>query len=373
MDKSFSKFVFFLFFAVLYSCTSKEIGKKEVSVDVITETVVSKTIPAVFSFVGVAKSSHEVEIRARVEGYLESVDYKEGAFVKEGDLLYTLDKRPFEAAVQNAKGELAKQKAVLWNAKKSLERLEPLFKQNAASKKDLDSATADDLTAKAELQSAKAKLLQAELNLSYTTIKSPISGLSADTNYKEGALITPGANALLTTISVVDPIWVYFSVSENERLKLKKEEDEHRLIFPEDDPQIELVLADGSIFPQKGKVNFASPSIDQKTGTMSVRASLPNPGNVLMPGQFVRINVLGALRQNAIVIPQKALLEGKNGMFVYVVADGKTAISNVEVGDWYENGWIIKSGLKDGDVVIIEGVNKIAPGMPLNILKNETK
>jgi len=120
-------------------------------------------------------------------------------------------------------------------------------------------------------------------------------------------------------------------------------------------------------------VNFASPSIDQKTGTMSVRASLPNPGNVLMPGQFVRINVLGALRQNAIVIPQKALLEGKNGMFVYVVADGKTAISNVEVGDWYENGWIIKSGLKDGDVVIIEGVNKIAPGMPLNILKNETK
>lgn len=358
----------------LISCNHQENSKKkEIAIDVVTEIVVSKTIPAVFSFVGFTQSSHEVEIRARVEGYLETVDFKEGSFVKEGDLLYTLDKKPFEAAVQNAKGDLAKQKAILWNAKKSLERLEPLFEQKAASRKDLDSATADDLRAKAELQSAKARLIQAQINLNYTTIKSPISGLAADTHYKPGALITPGANALLTTISIVDPIWVYFSVSENERLKLKKEEKENQLIIPEDDLEIQLVLADGSIFPQKGKVNFASPSIDQKTGTMSVRASLPNPNSTLMPGQFVRINVLGALRQNAIVIPQKAVLEGKNGMFVYVAIDGKAAIRNLEVGDWYENGWIIKSGLKDGDLVIVEGVNKLSPGTLLNILKTDNK
>lgn len=343
-------------------------------VDVKVETIKPSTIPALYSFAGTIQSSHQVEIRARVEGYLEKVVYKEGGFVNAGDTLYLLDKKPFEAALEDAKGALSKQQAILWNAKRTKERLEPLFKEKAASRKDLDTSIAEELTAQAEVQSAKAKLMQAELDLSYTTIKSPISGLASDTNYKEGALITPGANGLMTTVSVVDPIWVYFSISENDILKSKSEELKQQLVFPKTgELDIEVVLADGSIYPHKGKVNFASPTIDQKTGTMSIRAVLPNPGNILVPGQFVRVNVIGATRPKAIVIPQRAVLEGKNGMFVYVVINNKAEIRNVEVGDWYQNNWIIHSGLIEGDVVITDGVNKVRPGVPVNILNEEMK
>jgi membrane fusion protein (multidrug efflux system) len=320
---------------------------------------------------GFTQSSHEVEIRARVEGYLEKVAYKEGSFVNEGEVLYYLDHKPFEAALENAKGALSKQQAILWNAKKTKERLEPLYKEKAASRKDLDAAISEELSATAEVQSAKAKLMQAELDLGYTTIKSPISGLAADTNYKEGALITPGQNALLTTVSVVDPIYVFFSISENERLKFRKQEVNNEIMIPKDDLEIELILADNTIYPFKGKVNFSSPTIDQKTGTMSIRAALPNQGNVLMPGQFVRINVIGVKRPNAIMVPQRAVLEGKNGMFVYVVIDNKTEIRQVEVGDWYEKNWIILSGLVAGDVIIIDGVNKVRPGSPVHIIEPE--
>ncbi len=171
---------------LLFSCNTKEpAGKQARVIDVKTEIIVPKTIPAIFTFVGFIKSSHEVEIRARVEGYLEKVVYKEGEFVNAGDDLYYLDKKPYEASLENAKGALSKQQAILWNAKKTKERLEPLFKEKAASRKDLDNAISGELMAMAEVQSAKAKLMQAELDLSYTTIKSPISGLTADTNYKE--------------------------------------------------------------------------------------------------------------------------------------------------------------------------------------------
>ncbi len=350
------------------ACSKKETAPQQsFAVGVETVTIEPRTIPAIYSFVGFTQSSHQVEIRARVEGYLEDVAYKEGALVNAGDVLYLLDKKPFEAAVEIAKGALSREQAILWNAKKTKERLEPLFKENAASRKDLDSAISEELTAQAQVQSAKAKLQQAELDLSYTTIRSPISGLAADTNYKEGALITPGAQGLLTTVSVLDPIYVYFSVSENERLKFNTEEAKKEIIFPSNGEfEIELMLADGTTFPHRGKVNFSSPTIDQKTGTMSIRAALPNPGNILVPGQFVRINVLGISRPDAILIPQKAVLEGKNGMFVYVVIDGKAQIRNVEAGDWYQNDWIMRSGLQKGDVVIVDGVNKVKPNTPVN-------
>lgn len=369
------KFLIFRCFSILLvlnitACSKKETAQKQpFTVGVKTLIIEPRTIPAIYSFVGFTQSSHQVEIRARVEGYLEDVAYKEGALVNAGDVLYLLDKKPFEAAVEIAKGALSREQAILWNAKKTKERLEPLFKENAASRKDLDSAISEELTAQAQVQSAKAKLQQAELDLSYTTIRSPISGLAADTYYKEGSLITPGAQGLLTTVSVLDPIYVYFSVSENERLKFNSEEAKKEIIFPSNGEfEIELMLADGTTFPHRGKVNFSSPTIDQKTGTMSIRAALPNPGNILVPGQFVRINVLGISRPNAILVPQKAVLEGKNGMFVYVVIDGKAQIRNVEAGDWYQNDWIMRSGLQKGDVVIVDGVNKVKPNTPVTTL-----
>lgn len=363
-----------LIFCLIFlpSCTSQENGNNTTpSVKVVTQTIEPKTIPAKYSFVGFTHSSHEVEIRARVEGYLEKVVFTEGSFVKAGETLYELDKKPFEAALEKAKGSLAKQEAILWNATEVKKRLEPLFEQNAASKKDLDTAISDELKAQAEVQSAKAELMEAELNLGYTTIKTPISGLSADTNYYEGALITPSSSELLTTISVIDPIYVYFSISENERLKFKKEESNNQIIFPKDKRlQIELVLADDSTYPYKGEVNFSSPTIDQQTGTLSIRASLPNNEETLIPGQFVRIHVIGVLRPNAIVVSQTAVLEGKNGMFVYVVVNKKAEVRNIEVGDFDGNNWIVKSGLIAGDVVITEGVNKVKPGSLVTIMEN---
>lgn len=339
------------------------------SVGVRTLTVDPATFPVVYEYIGFTQSSHLVEIRARVEGYLDKIAYTEGQFVNQGDLLFQLNKGSFEAGLDNARGVLAREEAILWNAQKNEERLKPLFEQNAVSRRDLDNAIAEKLAANASVQSAKAKVKEAELNLGYTTIRSPISGLAADSLYREGALISPGPNSLLTTISVINPIWVNFSVSEGELLKNREEVVQGRVIYPKDmNFDVEVVLSDGVVFPLKGKVSFASPSINEKMGTMSMRAVLPNPEEILRPGQFVRVRIIGANRPDTVLVPQHAVLNGKNGMFVYVVNQGKAEIRNVNVGDWQGNDWIIKSGLEKGDQVIVDGVNKVQAGVPVQVL-----
>jgi membrane fusion protein (multidrug efflux system) len=323
-------------------------------------TVKKETIPYVYDSVGYAESSHLVEIRARVEGYLEEIAYVEGSRVEIGDLLFKLDQRNFVAAVEQAKGSLEREKALLWNAKQTVDRLTPLYEKHAASKKDLDDATASLLASQASVQTAQASLDSAQINLSYTVITSPIQGLAGKSNFREGALISPGPSNLMTTVNTLDPIWVYFSISENQMLKIEREISNHTLVEPKDKNYVvEVLLADGSLFAGRGKVDFAAPTYDQKTGTLTLRAQFPNPKNILRPGQFVRVKVLGAIRPNAIFVPQKAVLEGKSGMFVYVVRDGKAAIQNVVVGDWYGDNWIVKEGLKEGEQVIVDGVNKV--------------
>ncbi|MBS0623414.1 MAG: efflux RND transporter periplasmic adaptor subunit [Verrucomicrobia bacterium] len=327
-----------------------------------------QTIPADFTFVGVAKSSHPVEIRARVEGYLLTIDYTEGSLVEPNQLLFRLDPRPFIASLDAAKGELARQEAVLWRAKKSLERIEPLYKQNAASLRDLDDATAAVLTAEASVMIAKANVVQAELNLSYTYITSPIKGLTGRALFREGTLITPSINGLLTYVSIVDPIWVYFSVSDHDLLQMRGERES--LHIPEtQEYTVFLTLSNGTKFPYPGKVNFASPTLDPQTGTMTVRASFPNPEEDIFPGQFVRATVTGILRPNAIFVPQQSVLQGKNGMFVFVISqDNKVSVRHIEVGDWYGEYWVIKKGLTAGDIVVVEGVNKIQDDAAVHVL-----
>lgn len=366
------RFLLYLFFALsLASCSKEEkASHAPVAMGVRVKTISPVSIPEVFEFVGFAQSSHQVEIRARVEGYLDEIAYKEGGFIQQGDLMFQLDPRTYETAVENAKGVLAKQEAVLWNAKRTKERLKILFDQKASSRRDLDNAIAEELSAQAEVQSAKARLKDAELNLSYTTITSPIGGLTSDSNFQEGALITPGDSGLLATVSTVDPIWVYFNVTERNILTLNEQEAKGLVMMPENmNFEIELLLSDGSVYPIRGKVNFTSPVLDQKTGTINVRAEVANPQRIIMPGQFVRVRVLGATRPNAILVPQKAVLQGKDGTYVYIVNSEKKAETRaIQVGNWHGADWIVYSGLKEGDRVIIDGVNKIHPGSLVKVL-----
>lgn len=364
--------LFFCFFLIfVYGCSSKPKESQPISVQAFC--VEQHDIPATFQFVGVAKSSHPVEIRARVEGYLDSIDYIEGTIVEPSQKLFQLDPSQFIASLQEAKGELARQEAILWRAKRALERIEPLYKENAASLRDYDNATAQVLTAEADVISAKANVTQAELNLGYTSIISPIKGWSGKAIYREGTLITPSINGLLTQVSVIDPIWVNFSVTDEQLLEGRAEGEAHRLILPDQQNYtVALELSDGSMFPYKGIVNFTSPTLDPETGTMMVRSQFNNPEAVLLPGQFVRAYVSGAYWRDAIVVPQAAVFQGREGMFVFVVNENQTAeLRSVQVGSWFETYWIIEQGLEAGEQVVSSGVNKLQNGSKVKIISTE--
>jgi membrane fusion protein (multidrug efflux system) len=342
-------------------------------VEVSVEKVESKTIPAVFEYIGVVQSSHEVEIRARVTGYLEEIGYLEGSFVKKGSLLFEIDPRSFQAALAKAQAQLAREKAVQWEAQRSVQRFTPLYEQKAASQRDLDNAIASQMSADAQVLAAQAQVEDAEINLGFTTILSPVDGLSSQAKFRVGSLISPGQD-MMTTVSVIDPIWVNFSVSEQDVLGSQDQIRQGRLIFPPNDEfGIELILADQSVFPERGTVNFASPSYSQKTGTMMIRAILPNPNDILRPGQFVRVRIHGATRPNAIVVPQKAVQQGEEGSFVFVVnRENRAEARLIDPGPWDGSNWVIWGGLKAGDLVIVTGVNKVLPGAPI-IVKGEIK
>lgn len=354
----------------LNGCAKKPVKKEITSIAVTTFCVTPQTIPANYEYVGVARSSHPVEIRARVEGYLLDIAYKEGTEVCKDQILFHIDPKPFEAALDEAQGELAEKQALLWNAKRNVERLKPLFDQNAVSRRDLDVAISQELATQAQVASAKAKVESAELNLGYTTITSPINGMAGASKFRAGTLISPGSNGLLTTVSIVNPIWVYFSISDTELLEEQQERKAHQLEMPEQ-YDVALFFSDGSKFPYMGQVKFTSPTLDQQTGTLMLRATFPNPQNQVKPGQFVRVRVMGAYRPNAIFVPQTAVMHGLGGAFVYVVEEGRAKRRNVTAGGWYSNYWIIKSGLKARDEVVVEGVNKIQEGWPVKIIKTD--
>lgn len=373
MKCKFLKLYYLLFvigLSLFSSCHHEKPTPKTPPIEVTVEIIDPKTIPAVFEYIGVVQSSHEVEIRARVTGYLDTIGYLEGSYVKKGDLLFQLDPRPFQAALAKAKAQLAKEQAVLWQAERAVKRFKPLYEQKAASQRDLDNAIASEMAAEAQVLEAQAQVADAEINLSYTTIRSPVSGLSSQAKYRVGSLISPSQD-MLTTVSVIDPIWVVFSVSEQDILESQDELSKGRMIFPPDEEFIiELILADQTLFPEKGSVNFTSPFYSQKTGTMTMRAVLPNPKDIIRPGQFVRVKIYGAKRPNAIAVPQQAVQQGQNGSFVFVVnAESQAEVRLIKPGPWDQNNWIIWEGLKTGDQVIISGVNKVLPGSPVTIIQ----
>ncbi len=326
--------------------------------------------PATFEFTGKTASSQQVEINARVEGYLDKIAYVEGSLVKTGQLLFQLDPKQFQAALASAKANLAQQEALLTRARQTLARVKPLAKQNAVSQQDLDNATANVLASEAQVQAAKASVEQAQLNLGYTTIKSPLNGLSSSANYREGALIRAGGSgSQLTTIVQIDPMWVNFGVGENEVLKIRAQQEAGQLSRPGlSKVQVDLILADGATYPQKGQITFMDPVINAQTGTYNIRAVVPNPDNQLSPGQFVRVQLRGAVRPNAIMVPQVAVMQGPSGKFVFVVGPDNTARPTpIQVGDWYGDQWIINSGLQAGDRVVVDGAVRLQPGASVQI------
>ncbi len=342
------------------------LGPPEVTV----MTVAARDTPVDIEFTAQTQSSREVEIRARVDGFLDKRMYNEGQEVKTGQVMFLMDPKPFQAALQTARGQLAQQEASLVVAQQNLARVRPLAAQEALSQKDLDDAIGSEKQAQAAVIAAQGQVETAELNLSYTTIKSPLNGLASYARQQDGSYLIANASGLLTYVYQLDPMWVNFSISENEMLHFQDEISAGKLIFP---PHSEFVvsveLADGTEFPQHGTISFANPAFNTETGTFLVRAVLANPKGTLRPGQFVRARVSGAIRPNAILVPQRAVLQGARSHFVWVVdADSKAQQRVVEVGDWNGDNWFINDGLKAGERIVVDGAIRVAPDVPLKIV-----
>lgn len=337
-------------------------------VEVTAVAVQAQDVPAVFEFVGKTESSRKVSINARVDGFLDKRVYQEGSTVKEGDVLFLMDKKPFESRLEAAQAALGEQQARLQTANANLARIRPLAAQNAVSQKDLDDAIGQQQAAAAAVEAAKADVINAELNLSYCTIRSPVSGLSSFAQVQEGTYVSI-QNSLLTTVSALSPMRVNFSVSENQILRNRDEQAAGRLKMPADRQfDVQVILADGSTFGETGRITFADAEFSESTGTFLIRSEFKNAQGLLRPGQFVRVKLFGATRPNAIRVPKRAVQQGAQGSFVWVVnKEGKAEFRPVQTGEWVGDDWIITQGLTPGEVVAVDGAIKLRAEAPVKL------
>ena len=341
--------------------------------DVMVAQVEQKDVPIYGEWIGTLDGFVNADVRAQVTGYLVRQAYQEGALVSKGQLLFEIDPRPFQAALDLAEGQLAQATAQLANAEAvqvrtqlDVERYTPLAKEQAASQQDLDNATQNNLAAKATVATAKAQIKTAEaavetakLNLGFTRLTAPISGIAGQAQLQVGALVNPSSTPV-TTVSTLDPIRDYFTVSEQDYIELQKQ-------FASSDRQrwkLQLILADGTIYPHEGAFYFAGRAVDQNTGAIQLAALFPNPGNVLRPGQYGKVRAVVRIEKGALLVPQPAVAELQGNYQVDVVGeDGKIAIRPVKVGDRIGTMWIIQDGLKPGERVVAEGQQTLLPGM----------
>jgi len=355
---------------VLLSGCGKE-EKKDAArppTDVTALTVVARDVPISTVFVAQTQSSQAVNIAARVSGFLDKRVYTEGSVVKAGQVLFRMDPKPFQAQVDAAAAALQRNQDAEEVAKAKLARTKPLAQQNALSQKDLDDAQGQYEQSAAAVAQSKAQLESAQLDLSYTTITSPVDGVSSFAAVADGTYVNP-QNSQLTTVSVLTPMWINFSVSENEMERIRGQVQKGLIRMPEGNQfVVEIELVDGTTFPYKGRITFADPSYNSQTGTFLIRASVDNPKGVLRPNQYVRTRLHGAIRPNAMLVPQRAVQQGAKGHFVWVVnKDGKAELRPVVVGDWYGDSWFISQGLAAGDQVVVDGAMRLAPDAPVKV------
>lgn len=323
-------------------------------------------------YVGRINAQQFVEVRARVEGYLENMLFDEGTYVNKGQTLFIIDPRLYKANVESARARLNKAKAQALKADRDLNRIKPLYEQNAASQLDLDNAVAAYESAHADVVVSEADLTQAEMILGYTSVQSPISGYISERNVDLGTLVGPGGKSLLATVVKTDTVRIDFSMTALDYLKSKARNVNigQRDSTRKWDPFVTVTLADGTEYPYKGLVDFADPQVDPQTGTFSVRAEMPNLERELLPGQFTRVKMLLDLREDAIVAPSRALEIEKGGAYIYVVRpDSIVERRFVETGPEINNLTVIERGLAKDENIVIEGFHKLSHGMKVNPVK----
>ncbi len=326
--------------------------------------VVQKDVPIHSEWVGTADGLVNATIQAQVAGYVMKRAFIEGAFVKKGDLLFEIDPRPFRAALAEAKGQLGQARAQYVKAELDVKRDAPLAKAKAISQKELDDSIQTMVGAQASVASAKAAVERADLNLSYTRIEAPIDGIVGIAKAQVGDLVGPGTGEL-ASVSTVDPIRVYFPVSEQEYLEAAEKVQEHyRNQGKERNDKLELILSNGAVYPHKGNYLLADRQVDVKTGTIRIGALFPNPGNVLRPGLFARVRAVTKTRKGALLVPQRAVTELQGNYQAAVVnQDNKVEIRQIKVGERIGSQWVIDQGLEPGERVIVEGLQSVKAGM----------
>jgi RND family efflux transporter MFP subunit len=349
--------------------------------DVEVVQVQKEDIPIYGDWIGTLDGLVDADVRAQVTGYLQKQGYQEGAFVRQGQLLFQIDPRPFQAALDQAQGQLAQAKASLANAEAvqrrtelDVERYTPLAKEQAASQQDLDNSVQNNLaaiatveTAKAQIKTYEAAVETARINLDFTRLVAPIDGIAGQAQLQVGALVTP-SSGVVTSVSTVNPIKVYFTVGEPQYLAWRKRfPTETSRLEADKELRLQLILADGSTYPHDGKFYFADRQVDESTGAIRIAGLFPNPNNILRPGGYARVRAVIRIQPGALLVPQRAVSELQGGYQVGVVdADNKVTVRNVNVGDRVDNRWIIASGLNPGDRVIVEGVQRMHTGIHVN-------
>ena len=333
---------------------------------VAVEPVTTDNVNIYGEYVGRIRAQQFVEVHARVEGYLEQMLFAEGTHVNKGQTLFVIDPKLYRARANRARAQLNKARAQALKAERDLNRIRPLYEQNAASQLDLDNAIAAYESAAADVKVSEADLTQAEMTLGYTTVRSPISGYISERSADIGTLVGPGGQSLLATVVKSDTVRVDFSMTALDYLRSKARNVNlgHKDSTRKWDPYITVTLADDSQYPFRGLVDFADPQVDPRTGTFSVRAEMPNPEHVLLPGQFTKVKLLLDVRENAVVVPSKALVIEKGGAYLFVVRpDSIVEKRFVETGPELGNSIVIERGLVRGEDIVTEGYHKLSHGM----------
>jgi len=331
--------------------------------EVYVTEVVQRDVPVYLELVGQTEGFQDTELRARVEGFLNSMTFREGSFVKQGTVLYEIDRKPLEALLAQARADQATAQTRLAKADNDVKRYTPLVAKQAVSQQELDDAQAEQDAARSQLEAAKANVEKAVLDLSYTRITAPISGLIGTTEVKPGSLVGRGENTLLTTISQVDPILFTVGVTEADYMKVARRATDRVGEAAPRATGIQLTLADGTVYPHEGKVSVIDRAVDPTTGTLGIQIEFPNPEQLLRPGQYGRARILLDTRRGAMLVPQRAVQELQNLYSVAVVGpDNKVVFRNVKVGPRVDSLWVLEDGVKPGEQVVAEGLQAIADG-----------
>ena len=364
---------YFVLVAILTGCQSKQGPPPMPPPDVIVATAVERDLPIYVEAIGQTRGSKEVQIFPRISGFLQSQDYKDGALVKAGQLLYTVDPRPYAAALAQANGQLAQAEAQLQQAKNDVARYAPLAAEDAISRQQLDNATTSEQAAEASVEAAKANVQSAQINLSYTKVYSPVNGLAGFTVTQVGSLVGTGQSGPLTTVATINPFWVRFTVSEREYLEYRKRVPDE-VVAQNSKPDISITLADGQKFPFPGRLQGVEGQIDPSTGSLTLQAEFPNPNSIVRPGQYARVRIQSQVRLGAVLIPQRALQEVQGAYNVVVIGgDNKAEVRTVEPGAQYQSFIIVESGIKPGEKVVVEGLQKVRGGMTVTVKPEKPK